>query len=66
MEGIVITILQTYQTVDPLFCLQRPRTHVKCAAGEKVAPALPSSRPMAVFFSFAKENPALWASVTGT
>lgn len=47
----------------PLF-LQKLRTPAKCAAEKKMAPALPSYRPMAVIFSFAKENHALWDSVT--
>lgn len=44
--------------------LQRRSTPVKCAAEEKMAPVLHSSRLTALSFSFAKGNPALWASVT--
>lgn len=49
--------------VDRLFCFQILSTPVKCAAGVKMAPALPTSM-VSIIFSFAKENPAPWASVT--
>lgn len=61
---IVILVAVPQKMLLILIYLQRQSTPVKCAAEEKMAPALHSSRLTALSFSFAKGNPALWASVT--
>lgn len=58
----VLNIFLNASCVDRLFCFQILSTPVKCAAGVKMAPALPTLK-VATFYSFAKENPAPWASV---
>lgn len=58
----VLNIFLNASCVDHLFCFQILSTPVKCAAGVKMAPALPPLK-VATFYSFAKENPAPWASV---